>query len=320
MNTIKDISVIIPVYNEEHNIDELYKRLKAAVSEVTQNYELIFINDGSHDGSLHKLKTLSEADSNVFYINLSRNFGHQVAVSAGLDFCTSKTTVIIDADLQDPPELIPKLYDEHKKGFDVVYAKRVSREGETFMKKATSKLFYRILQKITAFNIPLDVGDFRLLDKKVVAALRSMPEQNKFLRGQIAWLGFNQTFVEFKREPRKHGKSGYSYGKMFSLAFDAVTGFSDKPLLLVSRLGFLISLVSFLVILFAIFSHFILEQTITGWTSLIISSMFIGGIQLLSIGVIGEYISRISTNVKNRPLYVISDSNIEKESSSDLNS
>ncbi|WP_204346403.1 glycosyltransferase family 2 protein [Psychroserpens algicola] len=313
MNTTTDISVIIPIYNEEHNIDELYKRLKAALNEVTQQYELIFVNDGSADHSLQKLITLTQQDQRVFYINLSRNFGHQVAVSAGLDYCKSKTTVIIDADLQDPPELIPKLYAEHSKGFDVVYAKRISRDGETFMKKATSKLFYRILQKITSFDIPLDVGDFRLLDKKVVEALREMPEQNKFLRGQIAWLGFKQTFVEFKREPRKHGESGYSYGKMFSLAFDAVTGFSDKPLLLVSRLGFLISLVSFFVILFAIFSHFVLKETITGWTSLIISSMFIGGIQLLSIGVIGEYISRISTNVKNRPLYVISDSNIEKE-------
>lgn len=312
MKTTKDISVIIPIYNEEHNIDELYQRLKKSLAEITSNYELIFINDGSNDGSLSKLKGLSNEDATVFYINLSRNFGHQVAVSAGLDFSDSKTTVIIDADLQDPPELIPKLYAEHQKGFDVVYAKRISRKGETFMKKATSKLFYRILQKITAFDIPLDVGDFRLLDQKVVSALRSMPEQNKFLRGQIAWLGFNQTFVEFKRDPRKHGESGYSYGKMFSLAFDAVTGFSDKPLLLVSRLGFIISLVSFLVILFAIFSHFVLKETITGWTSLIISSMFIGGIQLLSIGVIGEYISRISTNVKNRPLYVISDSNIEK--------
>ncbi|MGB3605765.1 glycosyltransferase family 2 protein [Psychroserpens sp.] len=311
MSPTKDISIIVPVYNEASNIDELYERLLLALKEITQNYELIFINDGSQDDSLQKLKALSVANDQTFYINLSRNFGHQVAVSAGLDLSNAETVVIIDADLQDPPELIPQLYAQHKNGFDVVYAKRVSREGETFMKKATSKLFYRILQKITSFDIPLDVGDFRLLDRKVVLALRSMPEQNKFLRGQIAWLGFKQTFVDFKREPRKHGTSGYSYGKMFSLAFDAVTGFSDKPLLLVSRLGFIISLVSFMVILFAIFSHFVLEQTITGWTSLIISSMFIGGIQLLSIGVIGEYISRISTNVKNRPLYVISDSNIE---------
>ncbi|WP_460218182.1 glycosyltransferase family 2 protein [Psychroserpens sp. MEBiC05023] len=313
MKTIKDISIVIPIYNEEHNIDELYKRLITSLNEITQDFELIFVNDGSQDDSLKKLIALSNEDSRVLYINLSRNFGHQVAVSAGLDYCTSNAIVIIDADLQDPPELIPKLYAEYKKGFNVVYAKRVSRQGETFLKKLTSKMFYRILQKITAFDIPLDVGDFRLLDRKVASALQRMPEQNKFLRGQIAWLGFKQTFVEFEREPRKYGESGYSYSKMFSLAFDAVTGFSDKPLLLVSRLGFIISLVSFFVILFAIFSHFVLKQTITGWTSLIISSMFIGGIQLLSIGVIGEYISRISTNVKNRPLYIISDTNIKKD-------
>ncbi|TXD83347.1 glycosyltransferase family 2 protein [Subsaximicrobium wynnwilliamsii] len=312
MKPTKDIAVVIPVFNEADNLDELYKRLVVSVSKISENYELLFVNDGSSDASIQKLQAFSEADARVFYIDLSRNFGHQVAVSAGLDACQSKVAIIIDSDLQDPPELIPKLYAEYQKGFNVVYAKRETREGETYLKKLTSKLFYRLLQRLTNFDIPLDVGDFRLLDAKIVRELRKMPEHNKFLRGQIAWLGFKQTHVTFKREARKHGTSGYSYSKMFSLAFDAVTGFSDKPLLLVTRMGFVISLVSFVVILFAMFSHFILKETITGWTSLIISSLFIGGIQLLSIGIIGEYISRISTNVKNRPMYVVQETNLDR--------
>lgn len=312
MEKEKDISIVVPIYNEEKNISELYKRLKTSITSFTERYEMIFVNDGSTDLSLLELKNLSKLDEQVYYINFSRNFGHQIAISAGLDFCKGNSVVIIDGDLQDPPELIPKLYEEYKKGFDVVYAKREQREGETFLKKTTSKLFYRILERITSFEIPLDAGDFRLLDKKVVVALNKMPEQNKFLRGQIAWLGFKQSHVLYKRDGRKHGKTGYTYSKMFKLAFDAITGFSDKPLLFVSRLGFVISIFSFFVILYAIFAHFVLKQTITGWTSLIISFMFIGGIQLLSVGIIGEYISRINSNVKDRPLYIIEETNIQK--------
>ena len=306
----KDISVIIPIYNEEENILELHKRLVKSLETMTKAYELIFVNDGSTDNSINELVKLSQADSNVFYISLSRNFGHQIAVSAGLHYSKANSTVIIDGDLQDPPELIPKLYNEYKKGFDVVYAKREDRSGETMAKKWTAKLFYRILKRLVSFEIPLDAGDFRLISSKVVKELNAMPEQNKFIRGQIAWLGFKQTYVLYDRDSRKHGKTGYTYSKMFSLALDGITSFSDKPLRLVSRLGFLISFLSFLIILFAIFSHFVLKQTITGWTSLIISSMFLGGIQLFSIGIIGEYISRINKNVINRQLYIIEATNI----------
>ncbi len=307
----KDISVIIPIYNEQDSVFELHKRLTASVGSITSNYEFVFVNDGSTDNSSYNLIKLSEANSKTFYINFTRNFGHQVAVSAGIKFCQGKVVIIIDGDLQDPPELIPKLYDTYKKGFDVVYAKRRRREGETFLKRWTSKLFYRLLERLIHFKIPLDVGDYRLLDKKVVQALNKMPEQNKFLRGQVAWLGFKHTHILFDRDSRKHGNSGYSYSKMFRLAFDAITSFSDKPLVLVTRLGFVISFFTFIVIVFAMFSHFVLKETITGWTSLIISSMFIGGIQLLSIGIIGEYISRINKNVQDRPLYIIEKSNIE---------
>lgn len=304
------ISIVIPIYNEQDGIPELYNRLRVSVEKISSDYEMIFVNDGSKDNSLAELIRLSQQDSRVFYIQFSRNFGHQIAVTAGLDRCKGQSVVIIDGDLQDPPELIVDLYNKHKEGFDVVYAARTKRKGEGLFKKITAKLFYRIMKRITSIDIPLDTGDFRLMDQKVVAYLKQMPEQNKFLRGQIAWLGFRQTQVLFERDERKHGKSGYPLSKMLRFALDGITGFSDKPLEMVSRLGFFVSLVSFIIILYALYSHYLLNQTITGWTSLIISSMFIGGIQLISIGIIGEYISRINKNVMNRPIYIIEHTNL----------
>tara|TARA_A100000171_G_scaffold51983_1_gene68343 strand:+ start:6706 stop:7668 length:963 start_codon:yes stop_codon:yes gene_type:complete len=312
-NSHPDISVIVPIYNEEKNIPVLYKRLKDSVREISASYELLFINDGSKDASIFELMKLTEQDANVRYINFSRNFGHQIAVTAGLNYCQGDAVVIIDGDLQDPPELIPELYAKFKEGFEVVYAKRKKRKGESFFKKVTAKLFYRILKKITTTDIPLDTGDFRLIDKKVVRYLRLMPEQNKFIRGQISWLGFNQTYVLYDRDSRKEGKTGYSVSKMFKFAMDGITGFSDKPLSFVTKLGFFISFLSFLAIIFAIYSHFILQKTITGWTSLIIAVLFIGGIQLISIGIIGAYISRMNKNLLNRPLYIIESSNLKNQ-------
>ncbi len=313
----KDISVIIPIYNEQDSLIELYTRLTNSLKEITNSYVLIFVNDGSRDDSFNIILELSKNDEKVQYINFSRNFGHQIALSAGLRYSNSKTTVLMDGDLQDPPELIKELYDKHKEGFDVVYAKRQSREGETWYKKLTAKIFYRLFKRMIPFEIPLDTGDFRLITAKVVQPLNKMTEQNKFLRGQISWLGFKQTHVLFDRESRKHGVPGYSYSKLIKLALDGITSFSDKPLLIVSRLGFIISIFSFLIILYAIFSHFVLKHSITGWTSLIISSAFIGGIQLLSIGVIGEYINRINNNTRERPLFVIQDTNIESSISTE---
>lgn len=310
---IKDISVIIPIYNEEAIIEELYDRLQKSVSAISENYELIFINDGSKDASLLKLMRLSEVDPRVFYINFSRNFGHQIAVTAGLDASNGQAVVIIDGDLQDPPELIPEMYNKYKEGYEVVYAKRRERKGESIFKKITAKMFYQVLKQITSIDIPLDTGDFRLIDHKVVYYLRQMPEQNKFLRGQIAWLGFKQTSVLFDRDMRKHGKTGYPFSKMLKFAMDGITSFSDKPLQLVTKLGFAISLVSFIIILYAIYSHFIINRTISGWTSLIISTMFIGGVQLISIGIIGEYISRINKNVIKRPMYIVEKSNLDSD-------
>ena len=306
-----EISIVVPLYNEEKNIRLMYDRLVSSILKITSNFEIIYVNDGSKDNSFLELLKLSNEDERVKYINFSRNFGHQIAVTAGLDYSKGTAVVIIDGDLQDPPEVIPEMYAMYKEGFEVVYGQRLKRKGDNFFKKITAKYFYRILKKITSINIPLDTGDFRLIDQKIVKDLKNMPEQNKFLRGQIAWLGYRQTSIFFERDERKFGETGYPFSKMLKFALDGITGFSDVPLQFVTKTGIFISFISFLVILFAIFSHFILERTITGWTSLIISSMFIGGVQLISVGIIGEYISRINKNVQSRPLYIVSETNIE---------
>ena len=308
------ISIVVPVYNEEKSIRLIYERLLASISKISSNFEIIYVNDGSRYNSFLELVNLSKEDERVKYINFSRNFGHQIAVTAGLDKSKGDAVVIIDGDLQDPPEVIPEMYAKQKEGFEVVYGQRLKRKGESFFKKITAKYFYRILKKITSVNIPVDTGDFRLIDRKIVNDLKKMPEQNKFLRGQIAWLGYRQTSVFFERDERKFGETGYPFSKMLKFALDGITGFSDFPLQFVTKTGIFISFISFMIILYAIFSHFVLEKTITGWTSLIISSMFIGGIQLISIGIIGEYISRINKNVQNRPLYIIDETNIEESS------
>ena len=239
MKNLKDISVVIPIYNEESNINELYERLTKTINEISSHYEVIFVNDGSDDGAEQKILQISKLDPKVFYINFNRNFGHQIAVSAGLEKSHAKCTVIMDGDLQDPPELISKLYERYKEGFDVVYAKRNERKGESYLKKLSAKLFYRVLERLTSFSIPLDSGDFRLIDKKVVIALNEMSEQNKFLRGQIAWLGFSQSAVGFDRDPRKSGTSGYSYSKMIRLALDAITSFFRQTFIVCQSHGIL---------------------------------------------------------------------------------
>jgi polyisoprenyl-phosphate glycosyltransferase len=306
-----DLSIVVPVYNEEANIPELYARLKVAASKVTSRHEIIFINDGSKDLSLLGLMQLAEQDKQVFYINFSRNFGHQIAVTAGLDKCRGQAVVIIDGDLQDPPEIIPDMYKIYQEGYQCVYAKRTARKGESYFKKLTAKFFYRILKNITDVHIPIDTGDFRLIDKKIVDLLKQMPEQNKFLRGQISWLGFKQTAIDYQRDERKAGVTGYPLKKMIRFALDGITAFSDMPLKFVTNTGIFISFLAFIVILYALYSNFILHQTISGWTSLIISILFIGGIQLVSIGIIGEYINRINKNVRNRPLYIIEQDNFK---------
>lgn len=307
-----ELSIVVPVFNEEKSIPELYSRLHHAATSVTAHYEIIFINDGSRDNTMLELVKITAGNPRVYYIDFSRNFGHQIAVTAGLDKCRGNAVVIIDGDLQDPPELIPELYHKLKEGYDVVAAKRGERIGESRFKKVTAKLFYRLLRKLTNIDIPLDTGDFRIVTGKVVKYLTKMPEQNKFIRGQIAWMGFKSTQVIFTRDKRKYGKTGYTFSKMLRLAIDGISAFSDKPLLFVSRLGLLISVISFLVMIYALIAHFFFNSTITGWTSVIVAVTFIGGIQLIAIGIIGEYLVRINKNIINRPLYIIRDTNMEE--------
>lgn len=307
-----DISVVIPIYNEEANLTTLFVRLKRVLDELDVAYELIFVNDGSTDQSLQMIRDLALVHQSVKYIDFSRNFGHQIAVSAGLEKSRGEAVVIIDADLQDPPELIEQLYKKMKEGYEVVYAKRKDRKGEDVLKRSTAKLFYRLLSRITTISIPLDTGDFRIIHRKIVDILLMMPEKNKFLRGQISWIGFRQTFIEYNREERKAGHTGYTYRKMLRFALDGITAFSDFPLKVVTYFGLLVSGFAFIVTLYALYSRFILKDYVQGWTSLMISLLFIGGVQMIAIGIIGEYLSRINSNIRNRPLYIIRDSNIEE--------
>src|SRR6185436_5783967 len=305
-----EISVIIPVYNEELNLQKIYDRLKGVMKTMQASHEFIFINDGSHDDSMKIIKELATKDSVVRYINFSRNFGHQIAVTAGLDKSTGNAVAIIDADLQDPPELIIEMYAKMKEGYQVVYAKRRSRKGESAMKKWTAKVFYRLLARITSISIPVDTGDFRIIDKKIVDILREMPEQQKYLRGQISWIGFNQTYVEYDRDIRHAGQTGYTYKKMIRFALDGITSFSNFPLKFATMAGFIVSGISFLMMLYALYSRFISRNYEPGWTSLMLAVLFIGGIQLIGIGIIGEYISRMGANVRKRPLYIVNETNI----------
>lgn len=305
-----EISVVIPVFNEEANLPLLHERLVNAITSCSNDYEFIFVNDGSTDKSLQIIRDLAARFAQVKYIDFSKNFGHQLAVFAGLEHATGEYIVIIDADLQDPPELIQELYAKIKTGFDVVYAQRETRVGESWHKRFTAKLFYRFINTLSDVAIPLDTGDYRILTKRIKDLVVAMPERNKFLRGQIAWTGFNQSSVMYKRDERYSGKSNYSYTKMFSFAIDGITAFSNLPLRLATYLGFLVSLISFFVILYTLYQKYINHNVVQGWSSLMVSVMFIGGVQLICLGIIGEYLSRILDNVKQRPLYIVRDSNL----------
>jgi len=308
------ISVIIPIYNEEQNILPMYARMAEVFDKLNVKREYIYVNDGREDDSEHVIKRLAKQHADVKYINFSRNFGHQVAVSAGLDKAEGDKVVMIDADGQDPPEVIEELYLKSLEGFEVVYAKRESRKGESAMKIATAKWFYRVLNRITSFEIPLDTGDFRIMDRKVVDQLINMPEHHKFLRGQISWIGFNQTYVSFKRDERMSGETGYTYSRMIRLALDGITSFSNWPLRIATISGFVFSFIGFILILYTLYSKYYSETYQAGWASQMITLIFIGGIQLIGIGIIGEYISRMNENIKGRPLYIVKDSNISDAS------
>ncbi len=307
------LSVIIPVFNEQANILTMYQRLQKVTEQLQVKAEYLFVNDGSRDQSMQVIKGLATSDERVKYIDFSRNFGHQVAVSAGLDACKGEAIVIIDADLQDPPELITDLYRKMQEGYAVVYAKRRNRQGESFLKKFTAKLFYRILSRITSIEIPVDAGDYRIISRQVADILNQMPEQHKYLRGQIAWVGFNQSFVEYDRQERHAGQTGYTYRKMIRFALDGITSFSRFPLKVATIAGFVVSGITFLLMIYTLYSRLILKNYEPGWASLMMTILFIGGVQLIGIGIIGEYIGRMSDNVRGRPLYIVKESNIDKK-------
>lgn len=305
-----EISVVIPIFNEEMNIATLNTRVTTVMSSMDRPWELIYVNDGSVDSSMEKLRGLASDDPHIKYIDLSRNFGHQLAITAGMEHASGTYIVVMDGDGQDPPELIPDLYNKALSGYEVVYAKRKKRDGENFMKKATSKMFYRLLKRITHVEIPVDTGDFRIIHRKIRDILMKMPEQHKFIRGQISWIGFRQGFMEYDREERMGGKSKFTYRKMMRFALDGISSFSVWPLKIATIGGFLVSGLAFVIILYTLYQKFY-GYTVPGWASTNISILFIGGIQLIGIGILGEYLGRVSENVKNRPHYLVRESNID---------
>lgn len=308
------LTVIVPCYNEAENLVALTQRLLKTLDSLPTESQIFFVNDGSTDQSLAIIKELAAQNNRIKYISLSRNFGQQVAFSAGINnSASSHATVLIDADLQDPPELIAELYQKWQEGYHVAYAQRTQRQGENGLKKITAYYFNRFLGKITNVPIPLDTGDYKIIDKKVADVLRLMPEQQKYLRGQVAWAGFRQTPVFYERNQRLAGSTHYTYRKMLRLAFDGITGFSNLPLKMATILGFWVSLASFFGIIYALYARFVSKNYVPGWTSLIIAVFFMGGVQLICLGIIGEYLGRLSENVRNRPLYVIAETNLPIE-------
>lgn len=299
------ISIVLPVFNEVQTLPVLHARLAGVMRRLGESYELVFVNDGSRDGSLELLKRLAAEDANSKVISLSRNFGHQMAITCGLDRAHGAAVIVMDADLQDPPELIPMLIEKWREGYDVVYAIREQRQGESLFKRATAALFYRLIRKLSRIEIPADTGDFRLLSRRAVEALRTTTERNRFVRGLVGWIGYRQTGVRFVREERAAGETKYPFRKMLKFAIDGITSFSFVPLQMATYCGFLISGVSFLYIVYAVLQKLLTDRPVTGWTSLIVAMLFLGGVQLITLGVIGEYVGRIYEEVKQRPLYLV---------------
>jgi polyisoprenyl-phosphate glycosyltransferase len=311
------LSVIVPTYNEEHGIKEFYRRTKIVLNSLEPKFshEIIFINDFSTDGTYDKLKELAKSDKQVKLINFSRNFGNQIAITAGIDCAQGDIAVIIDDDLQDPPELIPKFIEQWEAGYKVVYGVRPNRKGVNPIFKYAAKLYYRIIGNLSETRIPKDTGDFRLIDKAVLDVLRNMREESRYYRGMVSWVGFKQIGIEYQRDRRYAGVSTFSPAKYFRFAINGLTSFTDRPLYFSSILGMVITFISF-VFLFILVGKKILDPSfsIPGWPSLITLVLFFGGIQLLSVGVVSIYISKIYREVKGRPLYIIEDTqNIENQ-------
>lgn len=303
--TTVTFSVVAPVFNEVETIPELYRRVREVMTATGEPWELVLVDDGSTDGSTERIRALAKEDKHIRPVIFARNFGHQVAITAGWDYARGQAVIIIDADLQDPPEVIPELIARWREGYEVVYAVRTEREGETWFKKFTAALFYRLIYRITDVKIPVDTGDFRLMDRKVVDVLKTMRERHRFPRGMSAWVGFRQIGVPYKRAARFAGTTKYPLKKMLKLALNAITSFSYFPLQLATYMGFLSAGIAILAIPLVVALRLVGAQAFFGQASTLIAVLFLGGVQLISLGVLGEYIGRIYDEVKGRPLYIV---------------
>jgi polyisoprenyl-phosphate glycosyltransferase len=309
-------SIIAPIFNERENLPELYRRVKTVMESTGEPWELLLIDDGSLDGSTGYIRELADADENIRPVIFARNFGHQLAVTAGMDYSRGQAVVIIDSDLQDPPEVILDMIAKWKEGYEVVYAVREEREGETWFKELTASLFYRMINKITSVPIPVDTGDFRLMDRKVVDVLNSMREHHRFIRGMSVWVGFRQTGVKYKRAARFAGSTKYPLKKMVRFASDAITGFSYLPLQIATYMGFISAGISILAIPIVIAVRLWgSQEPLLGQATTLIVVLFLGGVQLISLGILGEYIGRLYEQTKGRPLYIVREApDLEDES------
>lgn len=305
MILMKKISILIPAYNEQLALEHLFQRIGALANDnKAYEFEFMFVDDGSRDKTLDTIKEFAETDERVSYISLSRNFGKEIAMIAGLDHVTGDATVVIDADLQDPPELIPKMIKLWEEGYDDVYARRTSREGESWLKRTTSKVYYQILQKVTNIQIQRDTGDFRLLDRRCVESLKLMRESQRYTKGMFSWIGYNKKEISYNRDARVAGKTKWNYPKLINFAIDGLTSFTTTPLRISSFLGIIVSLVAFIYIVILVIKTLAFGTDLAGYPSMMAVILFLGGVQLLSLGVIGEYIGRIFNETKGRPLYL----------------
>lgn len=300
-------SLVIPVWNEETVLPVLYERMVTVMDGTGEPWELIFVNDGSRDRSLEILTGLNARDARIKVLNFSRNFGHQIAITAGSDYADGDAVIIMDADLQDPPEVVLRLIEQWRAGYDVAYAVRTKRAGETWFKLVTASIFYRLIRSIADVDIPLDAGDFRLMDRRVVLAMRQLRERNRFMRGLSSWVGFKQIAVEYERAARYAGETKYPLRKMLRLANNAITSFSHVPLQLATYTGFVLAAASLIGILVTIVARLSGISAFSGQATTLVSVLFLGGIQLIFLGIIGEYLGRIYDEVKNRPLYIVAD-------------
>ena len=307
MKATPEVSIIAPVFNEIESLEAFHKKISRVMTKSKFTWELVLVDDGSSDGSTDLIRKLTKKDAHIRPVIFARNFGHQIAVTAGLDYCRGKAAVVIDADLQDPPEVILELVKKWREGYQVVYATRSEREGESWFKRTTASLFYRIVYRITEIKIPLDSGDFRLLDRAVVDVMCDMPERNRFLRGMATWVGFKQVGVPYRRAARFAGETKYPLRKMLKLAMNAVTSFSYFPLQLATYVGFIAAGVSILAIPVVIILRLTGSLQLTGQATTLVAVLFLGGVQLISLGILGEYIGRIYDEVKGRPLYIVSE-------------